>query len=44
MVVDGATVAELEEVLHNDMQATLHRVRRSAASFAGPPTTRRRWA
>jgi chemotaxis protein MotA len=31
MAVDGATVAELEEVLHNDIQATLHRVRRSAA-------------
>ena len=31
MVADGATVAELEEVMHNDIQATLHRVRRSAA-------------
>jgi chemotaxis protein MotA len=31
MVADGATVPELEEVLHNDIQATLHRVRRSAA-------------
>ena len=31
MVADGATVSDLEEVLHNDIQATLHRVRRSAA-------------
>lgn len=31
LVIDGATVADLEEVLHNDIQATLHRVRRSAA-------------
>jgi chemotaxis protein MotA len=31
MVVDGVAVAELEEVLRNDIQATLHRFRRSAA-------------
>jgi chemotaxis protein MotA len=28
---DGAAIAELEEVLRNDIQATLHRLRRSAA-------------
>jgi hypothetical protein len=31
MVVDGTAIAELEEVLRNDIQATLHRLRRSAA-------------
>jgi chemotaxis protein MotA len=31
MVADGAAISELEEVMHNDIQATLHRVRRSAA-------------
>jgi chemotaxis protein MotA len=31
MVIDGADAAELEEVLRNDIQATLHRFRRSAA-------------
>jgi chemotaxis protein MotA len=31
LVVDGASIAELEEVLRNDLQATLHRFRRSAA-------------
>jgi chemotaxis protein MotA len=31
MVIDGAPIAELEEVLRNDIQATLQRFRRSAA-------------
>ena len=31
MVVDGTAITELQEVLRNDIQATLHRLRRSAA-------------